>query len=520
MEKTIEIYNGIYVRAERNLPALTICLFIIGIWLGTISENVATSVGNAINDFVDGYGVVAPVVIYMILTPALIRVYSETGAGHKTFVVRMVAWFAGTRLAALLWAVVFTTMVFDLPLISEDMSSFPTAVSESMSQLGWMLTHSVYFYAIYASLFSVLVALRFKKLADAFDAGATMIERLGEHFVLVVPLFMLGIGAYIAELPTTIGKQIGSAYAEQVGEVAAGGGISSAGIQLSDIEVLGMTIDPTSTSGMVMAYIAGALLTGIACMIWHGALLAVAKQRVARFSIRDYFTNYWIRMYPLLWSTSSEALAMPLNLYLVERHYPWITSEIRGFTVGAGSFLGINGTVICVYTLGGLVTAILGIEVSFLQLLMTIPLVFLLGYGVPGIPGELVIFAGPLSIILGLPEEIIAVFLALYIGFQIGLPDSFRTGANSTDNCVNALILQDVYEKEYLAREPKEAAIVMDRTGHEIELGLLTRDAVSRAAGQPGGVSHMTSSQLAADDGSDLSEISLCPPNEPRSLER
>lgn len=518
MEKTIELYSGFHGRVERNLPLLTIILFFIGIWLGTVSENVATSVNNAINGFVDGYGFVAPVVIYMILTPALIRVFSATGAGNKTFVARMVAWFAGTRLAALLWAVVFTTLVFDLPLASEDMASFPAAVSKSMNQLGWMLTHSVYFYALYASLFSVFVALRIKKLADVFYAGAMMIERLGEHLVLVVPLFMLGIGAYIAQLPTAIGQQIGSAYAEQVGDVAAGGGISATGIQLSDIEILGMTIDPTTTSGMVMAYIAGALLTGVACMIWHGALLAVAKRRVARFSIRDYFTNYWIRVYPLLWSTSSEALATPLNLYLVERYYPQINAGIRGFTVGGGSFLGINGTVICVYTLGGLVTSILGIEVSFLQLLMTIPLVFLLGYGVPGIPGELVIFAGPLSIILGLPEEIIPVFLALYIGFQIGLPDSFRTGANSTDNCVNALILQDVYEKEYLTREPKQAPVVRD--GHEIGLGPFIEDTVSRAAPQPGRVSQMTSSQFAADDGGRSSELGLCPPNDPRSLDR
>ncbi len=156
-------------------------------------------------------------------------------------------------------------------------------------------------------------------------------------------------------------------------------------------------------------------------------------------------------------------MATPLNLHLVERHYPQINDEIRGFTIGAGSFLGINGTLICVYILGGLVTSILGIEVSALQLLMSIPLIFLLGYGVPGIPGELIIFAGPLAIILGLPAEVTGVFLALYIGFQIGLPDSFRTGANSTDNCVNALILQNIYEREYLAREPKAAAIAVKR---------------------------------------------------------
>jgi Na+/H+-dicarboxylate symporter len=80
---------------------------------------------------------------------------------------------------------------------------------------------------------------------------------------------------------------------------------------------------------------------------------------------------------------------------------------------------------------------------------MSIPLIFLLGYGIPGIPGELIIFAGPIAIILGLPQDVVPVFLALYVGFQIGLPDSFRTGANSTDNCVSGLILQDLYERQY-----------------------------------------------------------------------
>ena len=465
MNKTIELYKAFYELVDRNLSALIIVLFISGIWLGAVSESIAGSVESAINGFIAGYGVVAPLAIYMILTPSLVKIFSATNMASGKFIVRMILWFAGTRLAALLWAVIFTTVVFDLPLISkDDMSSFPDAVSKSLTELGWMLTHSVYFYAIYASLFSVYVALKVKKLERFFHAGATMIERMGKHLVLVVPLFMLGIGAYIAVFPSRIGEQMGLVNAQRAGEVVASGGISSGGIELYSIEVLAMSIDPKDTWGMVVAYIVGALLTGIACMIWHGALLAVAKYQVENFSIRNYFKKYWIKVYPLLWSTSSEALATPLNLHLVERHYPQINSEIRGFTIGGGSFLGINGTVICVYTLAGLVTSILGIEVSFLQLLLSIPLVFLLGYGVPGIPGELIIFAGPLSIILGLPEDVIGVFLALYIGFQIGLPDSFRTGANSTDNCVNALILQNMYEREYLARQPTAAEMAVKGT--------------------------------------------------------
>ena len=50
---------------------------------------------------------------------------------------------------------------------------------------------------------------------------------------------------------------------------------------------------------------------------------------------------------------------------------------------------------------------------------------------------------------LNLPEAVTPVFLAVYIGLQIGLPDSFRTGNNSTDNFVFAILLNDIYEKKF-----------------------------------------------------------------------
>ncbi|MDM8568074.1 hypothetical protein QUF50_00885, partial [Thiotrichales bacterium HSG1] len=63
------------------------------------------------------------------------------------------------------------------------------------------------------------------------------------------------------------------------------------------------------------------------------------------------------------------------------------------------------------------------------------------GYGVPGIPGELVLFGGPMAICMGVSPELMPIFLGLYIGLQIGLPDSFRTASNSTDECLCAIIL-------------------------------------------------------------------------------
>ena len=163
-----------------------------------------------------------------------------------------------------------------------------------------------------------------------------------------------------------------------------------------------------------------------------------------------------IKVYPLLWATSSEALATPLNLYLTKKYAPWVHKTVRRFTVGTGSFLNINGTVISVFVLLGLVVAMLGIPISLFELLLAVPIVFLISFGVPGIPGELVLFAGPLAIILKIAPEVVPIFLALYIGLQIGLPDSFRTGTNSTDDHVCAILLNEKYEKEYKLQDDDE----------------------------------------------------------------
>ena len=69
------------------------------------------------------------------------------------------------------------------------------------------------------------------------------------------------------------------------------------------------------------------------------------------------------------------------------------------------------------------------------------PIAFLIGYVTPGLPGELIPFAVPIGAALHLPDPLLAPFIAVFIAFNFGLPDAFRTGLNSTDNCLSALRL-------------------------------------------------------------------------------
>ena len=147
------------------------------------------------------------------------------------------------------------------------------------------------------------------------------------------------------------------------------------------------------------------------------------------------------------------SLATPLNLYLTKKHAPWIRNEIRRFVIGVGSYMNINGTIINVFILAAIVLLLLGLDVSVIGLLFLVPVVFLISYGVPGIPGELVLFAGPIAIMLNIPEATLPVFLAIYLGIQLGLPDSFRTGNNSTDDYIGSIVMNAQYEKKFAHRE-------------------------------------------------------------------
>ena len=413
---------------EHHLSWLSLVCLVIGIFWANQSEGFAHFISGLMEGFIDGYSFIAPIVIYLVLTPTLIKLVTSAAHGKK-FAAYTIYWFAKVRLMACIYAVIATALIFDLPFYSEA-GSFGTAVEKSIHSLGWMLTNSVYFYAVYASLITVAIVTRMPKTAEVLSKGVDLVEYLGRIIVPIIPFMMVAVGAYLTILPSILKEELAGKveYAD-----------------LGTVTMLGFPIDVTDSMGMILLYVLGALATGVVCWIWHAGLLIAAKRKMPSFSLKSYFRDYWIKVYPLLWATCSESLSMPWNLHVVKKFCPTLQPEVRQFVVGTGSFLNINGTLINVFLMTGLVAAILGVQVSVLQLLLLIPIVFLIAYGIPGIPGELVIFAGPITLTLGLAPDLMPVFLALYIGLQIGLPDSFRTAANSTDECLSAIILNDKY---------------------------------------------------------------------------
>ena len=423
---------------EKYLLVLVIGGLVAGMWVASFSQPLVDYVDSTVNLFMDGYGYVAPAAIFFILTPSLARLFATQRMGW--FGLFVLGWFAGRKLLAGLWAVAFVFLVFRIPFLPQGSLSLTDGITQTLESLGNMMLTSSYFWAMYASVGVSLVSTRIERLTRLLEKIMDGVELGGSYLMPVMPVFMFAIGAYIYGLPNNVQEQIG--LGEEGRSV------------LLDLNIWGWETSPQTSTGMIMIYVLGAVLTGVACLIWQLVFLVIARAQERRLSIIGYFKNYWIRVYPLLWATSSEALATPLNLYLAKRHAPWIPGPIRRFTIGVGSYIDINGTIINVFILGAIVLLILGLNVSVIELLLIIPVVFLISYGVPGIPGELVLFAGPMATMLSIPDASVPVFLAVYIGIQLGLPDSFRTGSNSTDAFVGSITMNAIYERRFAEKDP------------------------------------------------------------------
>ena len=434
---SLSLWNAIRGKAGGIGPVMAVVALAAGILMGTASSQLSNTVTSAASAFIDVYGYGAPVLIFIVLAPALSRIFSTRREG--TFGIYVVSWLAVSKVLAMLWAVAFTAVIFGIPLVPDHAVSAGDALSQTVRSLLSTLVGSQFFWAIYVAIATGVVAIRVKPIATLLEKGVSGVEHAGQYLQPLIPAFMFAVGVYVQALPNQLNDQIG---------------LNATATSFQTVEILGLSMDANTTAGMVTIYVVGALLVGVAASVWHVAILALAKLRDPRFSLRDYFTNYWVKAYPLLWSTSSESLATPLNLYILSKRAPYVKPTVRRLVAGAGSVLCTNGTLISVFILLGVVAAILGIRLSLLELLLCIPVAFLISFGIPGIPGELLLFAGPLAVILAIAPEVTLLFLALYLGLQVGLPDSFRTGANSTNNFVYCILLNKTYEDRFMLGEP------------------------------------------------------------------
>jgi len=297
--------------------------------------------------------------------------------------------------------------------------------------LKYMLLTERFFIVMYLSIAIGIVSHFIPPLYRFLQKGIDAVEAVGEHIGAWVPLLVFLIGAFIYGLPAKIASEIPSEILQK----------------LDAVTIAGLNFNLTEEFGLVGVYVIEALMIGVGCFIWQIVQVLIVRKLVPGFTVKGYFHDYWIKVYPLAWSTASEAVSMPLNIFTIKRVYPRVQASVRKLVVGLGAYLNVNGTSMDVMIITAVVSTALGYPVSLLGLLISIPFIAIIGYGIPGIPGEAIIFLPLMLTIVNLPPELVTAFTAIFIAIQLGLPDSFRTGANVTDNGIYAVWLNHIFEK-------------------------------------------------------------------------
>lgn len=404
---------------------ISVVAFVIGLGLA-MALPVSDWLLVLLDAVVGSYDIAAPVIIFALLTPSLISIARDWRNGAPALRHVMV-WFLQARLAACLLAAVVTSLAFSLPL-SGPQHGGGTEGGVMVSALGTMLLYSPYMWAVYAAVMTALLAARWQhSVFDQLSRFPALIEHAGRAIAQAYPLFGLFLGVYLLSVTDLVQAQLARVSDALVGTVT----------------LVGITFDPGAEAGPLMLYIALSLATGALGLIWQASLTLYGRRIAAQaLGFAEFFGGYYLRIAPLLWITCSEALCTAPNVYLMGRSLGRVSASLRQMIATFGAFLNINGTLMCAFLMIPATCAMLGIELSALQMLACLPLIFLMGFAVPGIPGELVLFAGPIAQVLGVPETLLGPFIAIFVTIQLGLPDSFRTATNSTDDYFAAVLIQ------------------------------------------------------------------------------
>lgn len=410
---------------DENPMAFAAAGFAIGAGTGALLP-VSRGADAIVAALTGAYETIAPLIIFLVLAPSAIKLLRSDRPAGLRFTTKAMLWLCGLRLAASLLGVAFAAVLYRLPWTQAGSGAAGRSMAAAASGLTATAVHSPYIIAlVFASAVALLLCRVPGRWVDRFGTIPDLIERAGGAMTRVTPLFTFFVGMYVSALPAILSGYLGRH------RIAAG----------ATVRMAGASIDASSPRGILVVYLAVSLATGVACALWHLLLLLRVWTVIPGFSLRRYASQYLARIYPLAWATCSESLATPVNLYLIRRLYPFTDAGVRQFAVAVGSAININGTVLCCFVLTPAVCAMIGQPLSVVSLLLCLPVIYLIGFGVPGIPGELLLFAGPIAAVLQIPAPLQPAFMALFLALQFGLPDSFRTSGNSTDLCPAALLL-------------------------------------------------------------------------------
>lgn len=395
-------------------------LLFVGLALGVWAPETVQWLGDGVNGVVTFIADSAPLVIFFTLTPAIAGTLA-TGKAGKFALWVSVAYILATIAAGLL-SILLVVPIFGVRWAGEG----ATGVTAPLERLGELAFTSGAFLAIFMAvgLGLMIHGLRLRGLFEATQfVGGKVIELLGDVLKILLPLILFALGVFI---PTKIAAGINKA---REGGTFQGSGWAG---------------DLTPEFGYFVAI-------GVLVLILAAWILAfgLGVMRYTRLPISVFFRDYFLDVYSYAWSTSSSSASIPINLERTGNALR-VRRQIREFIIPLGATVNLDGTM-----MGGIVTGVVAAQMvgytpTVLDLLILLIPLTIITVGVPGIPGGLAAVAAPvMANLLPIPPGTEQTFTAIFIGFNIGLSDQFRTGVNTVSNGILARLFEHWYPTKF-----------------------------------------------------------------------
>lgn len=427
----------------RNVPGAVwgLIALALGMALGTVFPEQLSFIPTGVGFIFKGLAAAAPYIIFFTISAAVVDMQRSGKGGKFAFWVTVaftVAGFFAAFLAILMVVPLFGLSWSGGAATGKMFGPNVTVTDIILAHMTPSLT-AVLYAAVTMVIFGWLT--RFKWAAwfagptqnVVRDIGVKGIQIVGRALKVAFPYLLFGIGIYI---PTGTANAI-SRTADGLG----GASPINSFVGTNPVALYFLTV---WIHIVILSVFIGILIVGIC---WYTG-----------FSIKRFFKEYFLYVYPFAWATSSSAASIPINLERTGGGLG-VRKEVREFVIPLGATVNLDGAIIAVFIITTMAALLVGYQPTFWDLMLLVIPIKLVTMGVPGIPGGIAAVVPPLvTEILPIPEDKKGAFLAIWFGFSVGLSDQFRTGINTTTNGLVALLFEKLYPK-YFSRGGEAAPV-------------------------------------------------------------
>jgi Na+/H+-dicarboxylate symporter len=372
-----------------------------GVFLGGAFPEPLSPVATGTAALIQAVVMLVPLLILVALSPAIAILVRRGLAGR--FAGSVVLWYVGTSVLAGLLAVVFSSLIFQIP--------FSSGTGPAWSEVLSMLTTfgsggaSVPLLAIVAGILLGIFGARHEPTYRRLRRIADGIENAGDRLGYIMIPLVLALGI---TLGVRFGARLGLAH-----------------------------------------YVALTGYTLVLCVLWWAFYTFVLVRRISRRPLRPILSDYYVPTAIFAAGTCSSLATLPINLANARK--VGVREEVAEFVLPFGAVANLDASALAYVAYGPfIISYVFGFDLSWTVMLAAWPAIVLFTIAAPGLPagmGTALWSATLFASVLGLEGPAQGEFVATWLALSGGIPDMLRTATNCTGDGYTAIIFDSRFDQ-------------------------------------------------------------------------